>query len=233
MMTKGGPVTSLSRRSYTKKEREEAQAERGDSKDFMAEFIAFNKQQMQMRLQEVMERSVDRMVDRQNSAPPAVQYQQAPPPQYQQAPPAWYQQQQAPPPPPPQQWAPPPQQPPPQQPQSVVPPRLPVEEPRNSSPIDPEAQEESLVGAFFDWKLERIADGPSHEKLAEIKELFLTKWWTESDMRDMVNPTHRMYRIAMDAGVPDGMARRFGRDLTEFKKQWRHAKTLLAFRGQQ
>lgn len=64
-----GPVTQTSRRSTQYQERQEAQAERGEAKDFMADYMEFNKQTMKMAMADKMNEQAERMTRRKTSPP--------------------------------------------------------------------------------------------------------------------------------------------------------------------
>lgn len=68
---KQGPCESISRRTKVYEERQNARAEREEGKDFMNQFMEFNKKAMEMRLQETMADSLERMTSRQR--PQAIQ----------------------------------------------------------------------------------------------------------------------------------------------------------------
>ena len=47
----------------------------------------------------------------------------------------------------------------------------------------------------------------------------------------MSDPLSRIYRLAVDKGLPDGVARSLKDDLKVFKPRWREARGLLELRG--
>lgn len=47
--------------------------------------------------------------------------------------------------------------------------------------------------------------------------------WSIDDLKAMSDPSSRLYQIAIDRGVPDGVARNLKADLKTFKPRWREA----------
>lgn len=55
--------------------------------------------------------------------------------------------------------------------------------------------------------------------------------WSIDDIKSIEDISSNIYRLAIDAGLPDGIIRRLRGDLTKFKELWRgsyHAASTLA-----
>lgn len=225
-----GAVMSNSRRSIQKQEREQeresARADREEGTDFMAKFMAFNKQQLEMRLAESMSDSIERMASRQE--------QRRPPPSY---PPIYHESAYT------SSSIQPSQQgyhpsasyansfhPQPTQPTQLPRTHSPVSQlssARSSSPIDVSDEEYKVVEEFFEWKKTQTHKATWKDKIAEVQRIADTNMWTVKHLKVIEDPLSQMYRIAIQMGVSDTLARGFRKDLKDFKSQWRQAKALM------
>ncbi len=120
-------------------------------------------------------------------------------------------------PPPPSLPPPPPPPPPPPQPAITA---------QRSSPIE-ESEEGEILDQFFAWKINKTSRHTLKQKLAEVRIIVDAQVWSTKDLKDMTDSSSAIYRTAIQAGVPDGMARAFKEDLKLFKTVWREARTLL------
>ena len=90
-----------------------------------------------------------------------------------------------------------------------------------SSPISSEADEEIVLDDFFQWKIER-------QQRAERKAIWGRVWdtvsdngWSIADLKAMTDSSGRMYKRAVAAGIPEGIARHFGDELRSYKRYCR------------
>jgi hypothetical protein len=88
---------------------------------------------------------------------------------------------------------------------------------RKSSPISNELDDSQVLRRFFE-----------HKTIGQIPEI-ADKWdrawrivnaadWSIADLKEMEDDKSAMYQRAITAGISDGFARRFGRDLRAFKR---------------
>lgn len=224
---KQGAVTSLSRRSDLHQERLNARAEQVEKEGFMTKYQRFAEQNMEMRMTEQMADQMERMNSRGSSEP-------NPPPQqpplqqwsswrqssiyspYQTLPYQPWQQPPQPPQPPP--WQQPPQPIQWQQPSSSHPPSLPPQPAivaQRSSPVGLLEEEEEIIDQFFNWKTNKAPR--QAVKIAEVRRLVEAQMWSIDNLKEMADSTSTIYLIALQLGVPDGMARAFKEDLKVFK----------------
>ena len=233
-----GSVTSLSRRSIQKEERERerieserkrsnAKADREESTDWMSKFMAFQQQTMSMRMAESMASMMERQQDRdeqreqkreeqrsqQRSYAPQPSYPRYPESAYTPAPVVH------------------------QTPQSAYTHPHAVDLPlsrqapspnRNSSPIDTPNEEGKVIEAFFEWKKSRVGKSAWRDRIADVQRIADREMWSIDDLKTMADPSSIMYKIAMQKEVPDAMARGFKADLKAFKPEWQHLKVLMA-----
>jgi hypothetical protein len=214
----------------------------------MAEFMTFNQKALQMRLQESMADSMERMASRQSQGNLQSQSQPSlpPPPSYW-PPSQQYQWPSFPYPSTPNQTIPailPPPPPPPSLPsqpqsQSTQPPQLtrppsyheapPALPTTRSSPIGTAEEEEDIIEQFFLWKA-RSKKPAMQERIRTVANIIMEQMWTVDDMKLMSDSSSSTYSRAMQLGIPDGMARSFRTDLRIFKPQWREANMLATMR---
>ena len=258
-MTKQGPVKPTVKhskahqakeeeKSRREQELEEARQQREDDREAnrafsnsMREFSRFQKEQMQMQLQQKMSKQMSGGLDDSASNP------QAAPPIFQQSYswsqqphlPLWHQQLQ----PPYTAFA---------QPTSSLPQSMPTRHPtpqpipqptapliakrsesqRSSSPIavDDEIADEA-IRSFITWKLERAIGDTRRNRVLLLHQLIEQEEWKEEDLRAMHNADSAPYRIAYKAGLPDRMIRDIKKDLAVLKPSYRATKTLMAIQG--
>ena len=48
--------------------------------------------------------------------------------------------------------------------------------------------------------------------------------WNLNDFKDINKHNSRVYEFVMEAGIPDGLARGFKKDLKTFKPQWKRSR---------
>ena len=219
---KQGACESTSRRTKVYEERQNARAEREEGKDFMNQFMEFNKKAMEMRLQETMADSLERMTSRPRSQ--AVQ----PPPTA----PTWPQMPTFPsyPPQPPAPWStqipyqysywPSATSPPPALPVPPIPPtfqtlpvppapptqsaQIPLPPGPRSSPFGASEEEATILDQFFQWKIGHTTKPELQVRIAEAKAIVGRECWSIDDLKEMADPSSFMYSTGVKSGLPEG-----------------------------
>ena len=95
---------------------------------------------------------------------------------------------------------------------------------RTSSPLASLDEEELAIKAFFTWKREKTSTAEQKNRISEAEETYNTNIWTLKDLKKMNKLNSKVYELAMEAGIPDGLARGFKRDLKAFKPQWKRSR---------
>jgi len=90
---------------------------------------------------------------------------------------------------------------------------------RASSPLTSFDEEELAIKTFFTWKREKTSTIELKNRISEAEEAYNTNMWTLEDLKEINKPNSRIYELAIEAGIPDGLARGFKRDLKTFKPQ--------------
>ena len=249
-----GPCELTSRRTKAYKERQNARAEREEGKDFMNQFMEFNKKAMEMRLQETMADSIERMTSRLQPqavqpCPPSSTWPQMPtfPPSYLPYPPVPWSTQT------PYQYPYVASPPPPALPALPVPPTYPALPTQSapptvsaaplapplqytqtapptgtrSSPFAASTEEAVILDHFFQWKIGQTTKPELKARIAEAKAIVERELWSIDDLKEMADPNSFMYSTGVRSGLPEGMARSFKIDLKLFKPQWKEVQALL------
>ena len=68
----------------------------------------------------------------------------------------------------------------------------------------------------------KVSEG-RHQRVLDVLIIVDTQMWTIKDLKNMLDASLILYRTAIQAGVPDGMARSFKEELKTFKPVWRQA----------
>jgi len=91
--------------------------------------------------------------------------------------------------------------------------------PTRSSPIPVDGNDNDVVAAFFSWKIaeERRSD-ERRQQLIRARDTATEQYWSLQDLKDMHNSKSAIYSLAVELGIPDGMARRFKTELARFKE---------------
>ena len=90
---------------------------------------------------------------------------------------------------------------------------------RTSSPLALLEEEELAIKAFFTWKRGKALTDTQRDRISEAEEACNTHMWSLDDLKDMNKHDSRVYELVMEAGIPDGLARGFKKDLKTFKHQ--------------
>ena len=94
-----------------------------------------------------------------------------------------------------------------------------VSVPTRSSPIPVDGNDDDVVAAFFSWKIaeERRSD-ERRQQWIRARDIATEQYWSLQDLKDMHNSKSAIYSLAVELGIPDGMARRFKTELARFKE---------------
>ena len=106
-------------------------------------------------------------------------------------------------------------------------PRIPVAHPatRSSSPVTRGMGAELALVGFFKWLRSRASSEARRLMLYNVERIVNAHAWELEDIKGMADDTSRIYARAVEAGIPDGIARRLHGDLHDFKIVWRDAHT--------
>lgn len=94
-----------------------------------------------------------------------------------------------------------------------------VSVPTRSIPIPVDGNDDDVVAAFFSWKIveERRSD-ERRQQWIRARDIATEQYWSLQDLKDMHNSKSAIYSLAVELGIPDGMARRFKTELARFKE---------------
>jgi len=70
---------------------------------------------------------------------------------------------------------------------------------------------------FFNWEIEREINMDRRKQWETVKKIATKQWWNEADLKAMAIEGSSIYERAIRVGVPDGLARRFKKELALFK----------------
>ena len=104
---------------------------------------------------------------------------------------------------------------------------------RRSSPISTILSDREILKRFFESKA-RGQDAEGQEKIARVRRIVDDQDWTVTDLKEMKDRKSETYRLAVAAGISDGFARSFARNLRAFKmahRQEEEAAQMLAHAG--
>ena len=72
----------------------------------------------------------------------------------------------------------------------------------------------------------KVSEG-RRQRVLDIIAIVDAQMWSLEDLKNILNTSSMLYCTAIQAGIPDGMARSFKEELRIFKPQWRQAALLL------
>lgn len=104
----------------------------------------------------------------------------------------------------------------------VMSPQLPQARPQSSSPINDTADEYDTLDSFFYWKVINTNSPERRYKWEQVKEIVFQHDWTIQDLKDMEDDKSAIYQRAIKAGISDGFARLFRRELQRHKGEVQH-----------
>jgi hypothetical protein len=93
--------------------------------------------------------------------------------------------------------------------------------PKSSSPIAQDEDEMDTILKFFDKRIYTTVNIERRAKLEAARDVIFAHDWSISDLQAMTDTKGEMYDRAIRAGISDGMARSFKRDLARFKSEER------------
>ncbi|EXJ68293.1 uncharacterized protein A1O5_08908 [Cladophialophora psammophila CBS 110553] len=82
-------------------------------------------------------------------------------------------------------------------------------------------EEDTAMEHFFKWRIERMKIPMQRQLVESTYHTVLTQMWSLEDLRAMADVKSDLYRLAIQQGIPDGLARSFRRELDVFLSQWR------------
>lgn len=88
---------------------------------------------------------------------------------------------------------------------------------QSSSPAVAGIGETDVVVMFFNWEIEREINMDRRKQWETVKKIATKQWWNEADLKAMAIEGSSIYERAIRVGVPDGLARRFKKELALFK----------------
>ena len=101
---------------------------------------------------------------------------------------------------------------------------------QRSSPIGMRSEEEDIIDSFWQWKKEATNKASKKLQICQTQAKFDHECWGLDDMKAMADTSSEVYKLAVSAGLPQGLIRGLKADLKEFKGLWRetyqHARTL-------
>ncbi|KAL8646119.1 MAG: hypothetical protein Q9226_007009, partial [Calogaya cf. arnoldii] len=80
---------------------------------------------------------------------------------------------------------------------------------------------------FFIWKARKATNPRQRELIDQSYAVIVDNFWSIDDIKAMADTSSRIYELAMEAGIPDGMARAFKKELKAFKQPYREARHLV------
>ncbi|KIX08513.1 uncharacterized protein Z518_03169 [Rhinocladiella mackenziei CBS 650.93] len=97
--------------------------------------------------------------------------------------------------------------------------------------INPD-EEENVMESFFAWKISKSKLPGHRQKIKDAYQIVLDQMWTLDDLRAMDDMRSDLYGLAVQHGLPDGLARSFRRDLAVFIPNWRTSRELQVQEGE-
>ena len=79
--------------------------------------------------------------------------------------------------------------------------------------------EEAAIESFFRWRIERTKLPLQRHIVENAHQTVLCQMWTLDDLKTMENVKSDLYKLAIQQGIPDGLARSFRRELAIFMSQ--------------
>ena len=92
---------------------------------------------------------------------------------------------------------------------------------QRSSPIGARSEEEDIMDSFWQWKKEGTNKALKKLQICQTQAKFDQECWDLEDMKAMADTSSEVYKIAISAGLPQGLIRGLKADLKEFKGLWR------------
>ncbi|KAL9615804.1 MAG: hypothetical protein Q9160_009246 [Pyrenula sp. 1 TL-2023] len=99
-----------------------------------------------------------------------------------------------------------------------------------SSPLAGPEQEQQCIQDFFEWKLNRASRALHQELIEKAFSIVDNNMWGLEDLRGMEEGKSAAYKIAIQQGMPDGIARSFRRELRLFKPDYRASQSLQSLK---
>ena len=76
----------------------------------------------------------------------------------------------------------------------------------------------------------KVSEG-RYQRVLDVLIIVDTQMWTIKDLKSISDASSILYRTAIQAGIPDGIARSFKEELKIFKPVWRQAVLLMNMHG--
>jgi hypothetical protein len=92
---------------------------------------------------------------------------------------------------------------------------------RTSSLINSNIDDGDLIHQFFEWKIINTRLAERRVKWEHAREVVVENEWSIKDLYEMEDYKSVMYDRAIQAKIPDGLARRFREELQSFKPVYR------------
>jgi hypothetical protein len=96
-----------------------------------------------------------------------------------------------------------------------------------SSPIDDSVEESVIIEAFFRWKASSLPNQRAREKWLGALQVVEHEMWTIDDLKKMSVRFGEMWRVAIDKGIPDGIATTLVLSLQQFKGHYRKTGSII------
>ena len=96
------------------------------------------------------------------------------------------------------------------------------------SPISVNKEDTDTIQRLFIWKLERIYNAVTREKLKQFRDIILEQQWNLDDLRAMKNKNSRKFRRALELGAANGFVSNIASWLRKFKAYYRQQKAAMA-----
>jgi hypothetical protein len=97
-------------------------------------------------------------------------------------------------------------------------PATPTPRPRSSSSIDSNEDEYDTLAKFFTWKINSIKNQDRKKKWEDAQSTIFANDWSIRELRQMEDDKTPAYQRAIKAGISDGLARGFKRELRQYRQ---------------
>src|SRR6266480_466055 len=101
-------------------------------------------------------------------------------------------------------------------PQPILQPTAPI-----SSPISQQEEDTDVLTKFFDWKIQTTRNEMKKAKWIRARDITEEEDWNIADLKQMADGTSRIYQLAVQKGISDGLARSFRGELATYKSIYR------------
>ena len=91
-----------------------------------------------------------------------------------------------------------------------------------SSPLAERSEEELAWEAFWQWKSDNTQKPEKRQAYLDTKRICDMHFWSFNELKGMSDRQSDIYKLGLQAEIPDGLMKHFHDDISEFKPYWRN-----------